>query len=432
MSITIPQRALIEKRTQYSLDISAAVGGLPTERKEWATMRTILSQVQDSSNRIEKALRDATDNTFDEIIVRDRSGVLIGWIGSRAPYFGAWFKQVYIGEDGPDTAPFFADVDGNVIIGKNGSLAIQDSGQNEVGWLGVQSDASKAITGATNATPIVVTSAAHGYENGDTVFIAGVLGNTAANGYRIVHAVTANTYALTTLAGANVAGNGAYTSGGTAIRYFGGGRFQTIAVGESFTNYKLRAYADGQLKIKDALITLTDVANDGYIEINPNGPVALFRNTLTGIQTRIEEGFITLENYITPAENMVLSYTGLTLYNSSNDPNVFLSAAFGGHGFVAVYDNSGSQTVGLTGSTGTVGCEILSASTYVDTALYKVGGVSGVDSGPTNYGISLNVGTGSAITSVDFVTPATTSGTFVTSVTLNTVSRQFTKGILTT
>ena len=73
---------------------------------------------------------------------------------------------------------------------------------------------SKAITGATNATPIVVTSTAHGFENGDKVTISGVLGNTAANGTFLVAGRTANTFQLTTLAGANVAGNGAYTSGG--------------------------------------------------------------------------------------------------------------------------------------------------------------------------------------------------------------------------
>jgi hypothetical protein len=74
--------------------------------------------------------------------------------------------------------------------------------------------AVKTITGATNATPIVITATAHGFANDDIVAIIGVQGNTAANGLFRVAGVTTNTFNLTTLAGSNVAGNGAYTSGG--------------------------------------------------------------------------------------------------------------------------------------------------------------------------------------------------------------------------
>lgn len=68
---------------------------------------------------------------------------------------------------------------------------------------------SKAITGATNANPIVVTSAGHGFADGDKVTISGVLGNTAANGTHTVANKTADTFELS-----GVAGNGAYVSGG--------------------------------------------------------------------------------------------------------------------------------------------------------------------------------------------------------------------------
>lgn len=75
---------------------------------------------------------------------------------------------------------------------------------------------SGTITGATNASPIVVTSANHGLAVGDSVVISGVLGNTAANGTWIVSAVTTNTFTLTAVAGGGAStGNGAYTSGGT-------------------------------------------------------------------------------------------------------------------------------------------------------------------------------------------------------------------------
>ncbi len=88
-----------------------------------------------------------------------------------------------------------------------------------------------AITGATNATPIVVTSTGHGLVTGDQVVIAGVLGNTGANSVPLnpaglpsanavapvpswtVTKVDANTFSLN-----SSVGNGAYTSGGTWTR----------------------------------------------------------------------------------------------------------------------------------------------------------------------------------------------------------------------
>jgi hypothetical protein len=65
------------------------------------------------------------------------------------------------------------------------------------------------ISGATNATPIVVTYNDHNHQNGDSVEITGVGGNTAANGVFTISGVTANTFILD-----GSTGNGAYTSGG--------------------------------------------------------------------------------------------------------------------------------------------------------------------------------------------------------------------------
>lgn len=68
-------------------------------------------------------------------------------------------------------------------------------------------NSGQAITGATNATPIVITANAHGLSNGDQVYIAGVVGNTAANGTWTVANIAANTFELATSIG-----NGAYTA----------------------------------------------------------------------------------------------------------------------------------------------------------------------------------------------------------------------------
>lgn len=69
--------------------------------------------------------------------------------------------------------------------------------------------ATTAITGATNATPIVITANSHGLSNGDQVTVYGVAGNTAANGIWVVASATTNTFALT-----GSTGNAAYVSGG--------------------------------------------------------------------------------------------------------------------------------------------------------------------------------------------------------------------------
>ena len=68
------------------------------------------------------------------------------------------------------------------------------------------------ITGATNATPIVITAVGHGLVTGMTVTITGVGGNTAANGTWLVTVVTTDTFSLDTSVG-----NGAYTTGGEAV-----------------------------------------------------------------------------------------------------------------------------------------------------------------------------------------------------------------------
>lgn len=72
------------------------------------------------------------------------------------------------------------------------------------------SAATTDITGATNASPISVTSASHGFTTGDEVTIAGVTGNTAANGTWTVTVTGTNTFTLN-----DSTGDGAYSAGGT-------------------------------------------------------------------------------------------------------------------------------------------------------------------------------------------------------------------------
>lgn len=84
-------------------------------------------------------------------------------------------------------------------------------------------ESAKTITGATKANPGVITSATHGYSNGDWIYITGVGGMTQLNGnYYIVANATTNTFTLTDLNGVpvNTTSYGTYTLGGSAQRVY--------------------------------------------------------------------------------------------------------------------------------------------------------------------------------------------------------------------
>ncbi|HZZ81842.1 MAG TPA: pilus assembly protein TadG-related protein [Gemmataceae bacterium] len=99
---------------------------------------------------------------------------------------------------------------GGYSAGYNGTLTF--SSVKNLAGTAVDLPGPQPVTGATNATPIVITSAGHGLANGNIINIAGVGGNTAANGTFKVASVTTNTFALQTTGGTNVAGNGTYTA----------------------------------------------------------------------------------------------------------------------------------------------------------------------------------------------------------------------------
>lgn len=109
-------------------------------------------------------------------------------------------------------------------IGSVAQNTFQLAGFNGFGasGLGAQATAifshtlSAGISGATQANPVVVTANAHGFSNGDLVFISGVGGMTQINNLLFtVAGATANTFQLS---GINGGAYGAYTSGGTATR----------------------------------------------------------------------------------------------------------------------------------------------------------------------------------------------------------------------
>jgi hypothetical protein len=84
-------------------------------------------------------------------------------------------------------------------------------------------ESNTTITGATAANPVVITDTAHGYSNGDEVYISSIVGMTELNGkYYLVANKNANDFEITDVDGTNIDGSAftAYSSGGTAGKIF--------------------------------------------------------------------------------------------------------------------------------------------------------------------------------------------------------------------
>jgi hypothetical protein len=73
-------------------------------------------------------------------------------------------------------------------------------------WTSSIMQATKNISSSTNASPIAITSTAHGYSSGDTVFITGHTTNTNANGTWEITVTGANTFTLNGSTGNGIGG----------------------------------------------------------------------------------------------------------------------------------------------------------------------------------------------------------------------------------
>jgi hypothetical protein len=217
----------------------------------------------DRNGRLNVTLGDAED--VGGIVVKDAAGDTVVQIGKFGSRYGITTENIWVGPDAdPDTAVFWSD-GGTTVIGKNGRVFVRNTRNEDKGFIGVQAEAPKNVTGAANngAGLIRLTVATHGYETGDTVDVTAVGGVPAAVGSWPITVITANTFDLV---GSTFAG--AYTSGGTAYRYFGGVWTETAAHGGTgFEDALFRVFADSSLRI--------GVAGGSRLEVSAVGDVAL-------------------------------------------------------------------------------------------------------------------------------------------------------------
>lgn len=115
---------------------------------------------------------------------------------------------------------------------------------------GIATDPTNAaITNATNAGPIVITSANHRLTTGDQIIVSGVGGNSNANGTWTVTVIDQDTFSLD-----GSSGNAAYTSGGTWTR----NEVFVAYAGTGTPSHVFRS-RDGGITWDDVSATLPDV-----------------------------------------------------------------------------------------------------------------------------------------------------------------------------
>tara|TARA_R110002126_G_scaffold17316_2_gene67721 strand:- start:2248 stop:2904 length:657 start_codon:yes stop_codon:yes gene_type:complete len=92
------------------------------------------------------------------------------------------------------------------------------SRRNTVGITIFDAVTPQAVTSSTDATPIVVTKASHGYSTDDLVMINGHTTNVAANGMYKITVLTSSTFSLQDYnTGADIAGTGGGAGGATGV-----------------------------------------------------------------------------------------------------------------------------------------------------------------------------------------------------------------------
>lgn len=142
--------------------------------------------------------------------------------------------------------------------------------------LGTADTHVKAVTGASSATPIVLTITSHGWANGDIIVVGKVGGNLAANGvWKIANQAT-NTVELTTLQdGLNSTFSASYTSGGWAINLSAASAMTQVDAGALGTDQTLTTPT-----LVNGVLDADDVSYTG-VPAGTIDAVIIYDNTVT-------------------------------------------------------------------------------------------------------------------------------------------------------
>jgi hypothetical protein len=232
---------------------------------------------------------------------------------------------------------------------------------------------SVSITGATNASPIVITTATnHNFVSGQIVVIVGVQGNTAANNTWVVTVTSSTQFSLN-----GSTGNAAYTSGGTASAVSmgdgGGGQFYWEGP------VPLAATITGATLIT---ATITGASNAGPIVITTSGA-----HGLSNYQNVLISGVLgnTAAN-----GNWWIKVTGTNTFTLNNSDGRYASAyTSGGTVYSTVVTTAAATSVGAWSRVSIKG---ISGMTGLNGTWqpYQVGPV-GNAAGSTSFSIGANI-----------------------------------------
>lgn len=212
---------------------------------------------------------------------------------------------------------------------------------------GTADTAVKAITGATNATPIVVTATAHGFTNGDIVVVNDVGGNLAANGVWKIANQAANTFELTDpVSGTNVVGSAAYTSGGYAVC------LGPSAAGDNLDDIDgTRVGTDQTLTGNTVTAGVADANDLTHTAVTGNSveAVGIYKDTGTGSTSRLV-AFLDGKQIVTCSAQAASSSTSIAVERLVADiPNgTVLTFSNGASATLSSLATAGARTISVT------------------------------------------------------------------------------------
>ncbi len=244
---------------------------------------------------------------------------MIGFTGSDKNQFASAYAAIgdTVGTGANQTTTFTAPV---LLAVGAGSYNVPVNGANAWGSysatvfdpnvesFGSTAGESGAVTGATNASPIVITTGStFGLVTGEVVTISGVGGNTAANGTFTITVLSATTFQLN-----GSTGNGTYTSGGIWTLPPRAATFWTFQEFASAPNVWSVEMAEVTVALPQATLPTVDL-NISTTSIGENlGPTATVMAILSAPATDDVE--VTLNFSGTATENAQYSATAQTIF----------------------------------------------------------------------------------------------------------------------
>ena len=184
--------------------------------------------------------------------------------------------------------------------------------------------------------------------------------------------------------------SGAYVSGGTVVEYYAGMLAESFAIGSSFANYKLRAFANGNLVINNATIELDSTS--GQILLDPTTPAIILSSNTTLARIIIDASVPDIVFYNSSgAQSMVLSSNG-TITASSVNINGLTSVGGTSPNQITLTIASGLLTIVGTGTD--IGQGTISIDGLMTAAGYAAGASVGITDTVSISGLTLNFAKG--------------------------------------